>query len=69
MRSQSRNFMVSGWGARSTRRRSEEVMSVEHLVYLAGGVVGVIGAAWRLFVEFDQWRRNRQQPKLPPPSK
>ena len=39
-------------------------MSVEHVIVVAGGVLGVIGAAWRLFVEFDQWRRNRQHPKL-----
>jgi hypothetical protein len=34
-------------------------MSVEHLIVVAGGVIGVIGAAWKLFVEFDQWRRSR----------
>jgi len=44
-------------------------MSVEHVIVVAGGALGVIGAAWRLFVEFDHWRRNRQQPKLPPRSK
>jgi hypothetical protein len=44
-------------------------MSVEHVIIVMGGVLGVIGAAWRLFVEFDQWRRSRQQPKPPPPSK
>ncbi len=49
-------------------------MGTEHLMQVAGAVVGVVAgivavaaALWKLFVEVDAWRRNRREPPNPPP--